>query len=323
MRVVEVSEFGPSGVLVTRDAPDPVAGPGEVVVDVAAADVLWVHTMIRSGNAGSYFDVAPPYVPGDAVAGRVRTVGAGVDESWVGRSVVARTSGGGGYAERAVVSADGLLVIPDGVSFTNAASLLADGNTAMALLDLTGVKAGDAVLVVGSSGGLGILLIQLATSRGARVVAVARDEAKLARIRLLGAAAVIDSEQPDWVAQARAALGGAGAEVILDNVGGAIGEAAFELIAPGGHVSAHGTPSGRFAEIDAAEVQRRGVTLTGIRDVQLTPADRTRFTAEALAETAAGRLVPIIGQTFPLERAAEAHAAIEARTVFGKTLLVI
>jgi NADPH2:quinone reductase len=110
--------------------------------------------------------------------------------------------------------------------------------------------------------------------------------------------------------------------VILDNIGGRVGEAAFAAIAPGGRFSAHGTPSGRFATIDPAEAHRRGVTVHGIEHVQLTHADRKRKTEQALAEAAAGHITPVIGQTFPLARAADAHAAIERREVFGKTLLM-
>jgi NADPH2:quinone reductase len=164
--------------------------------------------------------------------------------------------------------------------------------------------------------------VQLARDRAARIVAAARDERKLARIRELGADAVVDTEAPDWVEQARAALGGEGADVILDNVGGRVGMTAFAAVAPRGRFSAHGSPSGGFAAIDPAEAERRGVTLRGIQDVQLTDADLKRLTGQALAEAAAGRIKPVIGQTFPLARAAEAHAAIERREVFGKTLLV-
>jgi len=122
--------------------------------------------------------------------------------------------------------------------------------TGCALVNEQRVGAGDRVLVVGASGGLGIVLVQLARARGARVVALARDERKLARVRTLGADAVIDSAAPDWAGQARTALGGAGADVVFDNVGGDLGEAAFGLVAPGGRFSAHGTPGGRFAQID-------------------------------------------------------------------------
>jgi NADPH2:quinone reductase len=133
---------------------------------------------------------------------------------------------------------------------------------------------------------------------------------------------VIDSAAADWSAQARAALGGDGADVVFDNVGGDLGEAAFGLVAPGGRFSAHGTPGGRFAQIAPEEAARRGVTVRGIRDVQLPPAERRRLTERALAAAAAGGLRPVIGQTFPLTQADRAHAAIEDRSVFGSTLLL-
>jgi NADPH2:quinone reductase len=322
MQVAVVTRFGGPEVLVPSEAPDPAAGPGKVVIDVAAADVLWVETMIRQGGGGEYFDVTTPYVPGGAVAGRVRTVGDGVDPDWLGREVVAHTGQRGGYAEQVIVPADGLSTVPAGLGLREAAALLHDGPTALALFEGTQIRRGDAVLVVGASGGLGIVSVQLARARGAQVVAVARGARKLARIRELGADAVIDSEAPDWVEQARAALGGEGADVILDNVGGRVGEAAFAAIAPGGRFSAHGTPSGQFAAIDPAEAERRGVTVRGIADVQLTGADLKRLTEQALAEAVAGRINPVIGQTFPLAHAADAHTAIERRAVFGKTLLL-
>jgi NADPH:quinone reductase len=323
MQVAMVTAFGGPEVLVPGEVPDPVAGRGQAVIDVAVADVLWVETMIRRGAGGNYFTMRPPYVPGNGVAGRVRAVGAGVDPAWTGRDVVAHTGGLGGYAQQLVVAAEALCAVPDGVGLQQAAAVVADGATALSLFEGNAIQSGESVLVVGASGGLGIVSVQLARARGARVVAVARDARKLARIREIGADAVIDSEAPDWVEQARAALNGTGADVVLDNVGGEVGRAAFGAIAPGGRFSAHGTPSGQFAPIDPAEAERRGVTLRGIRDVQHRDGERARRTEQALAEVAAGHIRPEIGQTFPLARAADAHAAIEARTVFGKTLLSV
>ena len=323
MQAVVVKGFGGPEVLVAAEVPDPVARPGEVVVAVAAAHVLWVETRIRSGVGREYWGVTPPYVPGSGVAGRVDNLGPDVDPALLGTRVVAHTGRSrDGYAERVVVGAEGLVTIPDEVSAQQAAALVHDGVTGCALVNEQRVAAGDRVLVVGASGGLGIVLVQLARARGARVVALARDERKLARVRTLGADAVIDSAAPDWAEQARTALGGA-ADVVFDNVGGDLGEAAFELTAPGGRFSAHGTPSGRFAQIDPEAAAARGVTVRGIRDVQLPPAERRRLTEQALAAAAAGELRPVVGQTFPLARADRAHAAIEDRSVFGSTLLVV
>jgi NADPH:quinone reductase len=324
MQAVVVKEFGGPEVLATAEVPDPVAGPGEVVVAVAAVHVLWVETRIRSGVGREYWGVTPPYVPGNGVAGRVEAIGPGVDQTLLGARVLAHTGRSrDGYAERSAVDVENLARVPDEVSLQQAAALVHDGVTGAALVEDLRVGAGDRVLVVGASGGLGIVLIQLARARGARVVALARDERKLARLRTLAADAVIDSAAPDWTDQARAALGGDGADVIFDNVGGDLGEAAFSLIAPGGRFSAHGTPGGRFAQIDPDDAARRGVTVRGIRDVQFGPGDRRRLMERALAAAVADELRPVIGQTFPLAQADRAHAAIEDRSVFGSTLLVV
>lgn len=316
-----VNRFGPADVLEAREVPDPVPGPGQVVVATAAADVIWVETMIRSGRGGEHFGFTPPYVPGGAVAGTVVSAGDGVDPGLVGRRVVARTGqDGGGYAELVLAAAANTTPVPDGLDLTVAAALATDAVTALALLDVTRVAAGDRVLVVGASGGLGIALVQLAAARGARVVATARDERKLARLAGLGAE-LVDSDRPDWPDRVREVLGEA--DVVLDNIGGELGVAAFGLTAPGARMSAHGTPSGSFTAIDEGEAAARGVTVTGIAEAQLDDDERRRRTAEAMDATVAGRLAPIVGQTFPLERAADAHRAIEERTVFGKTLLVV
>jgi NADPH2:quinone reductase len=179
------------------------------------------------------------------------------------------------------------------------------------------------VLVLGAGGGLGILLVQLARAADARVVGAARGTRKLDLARELGADAAIDYSEPGWAERVREATGGTGPNVVFDGVGGEVGKAAFGETARGGRFSAHGAPSGAFAEIDPQEVQRLGVSVRGIEQVQFAPAELKRLAERALSEAAAGRLRPVIGQTFPLERAADAHAAMEARGVIGTTLLVI
>jgi NADPH2:quinone reductase len=265
-----------------------------------------------------------PYVPGNGVAGRVLAVGPDVEPGWIGRAVVAHTGSRGGYADRALVDFDGLSAVPDRLALTDAAALLHDAPTALTLFDLTAAASAGSVLVLGASGGLGLMLVQLARASNVRVVAVARAEPKLERIRAMAPyASVVDSEQSEWIEHAREAIGDAGADVVFDNIGADLGESAFQLTADGGHYSAHGTPSGQFAAIDPEQAARRDVTLTGIESVQLDKQALKLATERALAAAARGELTPVIGQTYPLERAAEAHAAIEARTVFGKTLLTM
>ncbi len=320
MRVVEVSRFGGPEVLVLGEAPDPVPGPGEVVIDVAFADVLWVETMIRSGDGGEYFPMQPPYRPGVGVAGTITATGSGVDPKWTGQRASARTGAHGGYLDLALVPADGLLPVPDTVELNDAAALLHDGVTALGLADIVRVEPDDRVLVTAAGGGLGALLVQLAHQAGAYVVGAARGAEKLDRIRQLGADTVVDYSQPDWVEWVQVATGGL--DVVLDGAGGGYGQAAFELVERGGRFSAHGRPSGAFATLDLVEAQARGVIVTGIEQVRFASEERRRYAANALDEAAGGRLAPLIGQTFPLDRAADAHTAIEARTVIGKTLLI-
>ncbi|RAY16689.1 NADPH:quinone reductase [Actinomadura craniellae] len=326
MRVIRVERFGGPEVLVAVDAPEPVAEDGQVMIEVAAVDVIFVETSIRGGWGEEFFDVRPPYVPGGAVAGTVVSAGAGVEAGWVGRRVAARVGvkdgAGGGYAERVAVPAGRLAEVPEGLGLAEAAALLHDGPTALALLEQNGIRPGERVLILAAGGGMGVLLVQLARAAGARVVAAARGGAKLELARKLGADVAVDYTGPGWAGRVVEATGGAGPDLVLDGAGGRIGREAFEITAPGGRFSAHGAPGGGFTEIDPAEAGRRGITVRGIQHVQLVPAERDRLIGRALAEAAAGRLTPVIGRTFPLERAADAHAAIESRAVVGKTLLL-
>lgn len=322
MRAVRVERFGGPEVLVAGEVPDLAAGPGQVVVGVRAADVLFLDVQVRRGLFGEHFAVRPPYVPGCAVAGRVLSVGEGVDPGWTGRRVAARTGVQGGYAEQAVVPAGELVPVPDALDLDTAAALLHDGPTALALSDNARIGPGARVLVLAAAGGMGALLVQLAKASGARVVATARGRRKLDAALALGADAAVDHSEPDWADRAREAVGGAGADVVLDGVGGETGRAAFEVTASGGRFSAHGAPGGGFTAVDPDEAERRGVTVTGIEQVQFAQPDARRLVERALAEAAAGRIRPLVGQTFPLERAADAHAVMEARGAVGKTLLL-
>lgn len=319
MRAIEAVAFGGPEVLESRQLPAPAAGAGEVVTDVAVAPVLFLDTQIRAGLGRDWFPVRPPYVPGRGVAG---SVGTDVEPAWAGRRVLADTPAGG-YLEQAVVPADRLIPVPDGVDLADAAALLHDGRTASALVRATVPQAGEWVLVVGAAGGLGVLLVQLACQAGARVIGAARGEKKLALITESGADAVVDYSRPDWADQAVRITGGAGPSLVLDGVGEDIGRAAFDVTAHGGRFSAHGTPGGGFAPISQRDASERGISVLGIDRVQLEPAEVTRLTSLALAEAASGRIKPVIGQTFSLDRAADAHRAIESRAVLGKTLLEV
>src|SRR5690242_8351831 len=283
MRAIQVDRYGGPEVLKVAGVADPVAGPRQVVVQVAAADVLFLDCQVR-GGWGEMFGVVPPYVPGNGVAGVVISLGDGADRGWLGRQVVAVTAAAGpqgGYAERAVVSESGLVEVPgDPELRRQGLSLLHDGPTALTLARNAAIRPGEWVLVTGAAGGLGILLVQLALAGGGHVVA-ARGERKLVLLRRLGGAAVGYST-PSWTQIVRRQTGGTGPDVILDGVGGQIGQDALTIIAPGGRFSAHGAPSGSFAQIDPAEAGRRSVTVRGIEQVQFDPADLPPLVEQAV-----------------------------------------
>ncbi|MFQ6397662.1 zinc-binding dehydrogenase [Nocardia sp. KC 131] len=331
MRAVQATEFGGPEVLSMREVPEPVAGPGEVVVDVAAADVMFLDTQLRSGWGAEFFKLELPYVPGGAIGGVVSAVGADVDQAWLGKRVATATAasgiGGGqpigGYAEKALAKADTLVAVPEGLSVPQAVALAHDGRTALAVFDKAEFVPGEWVLITAAGGGLGTLLIQFARAAGAHVIAAARGAAKLALATRLGADVVIDYSDPDWQAAARAATGGAGVSVVLDGAGGALGGAAAEAAADGARFIGYGAASGGFAELDRTAAEARGITALGLFDITGADTDWHALAERAQAAVATGSVEVVIGQTFSLEEADRAHAAIASRATLGRTLLTV
>ena len=228
-------------------------------------------------------------IPGNGVGGYVD-----------GRPVVASLGGSGGYADLAVPQV--LFDVPAHRTLEEAVALLADGRTATMLAEAAAIGPGEHVLVLAAAGGVGTLLVQLAAAAGAEVFAAASTDAKRALARSLGAHHAV-------------AYGDLAAplDVVLDGVGGDVARAAFERLARGGRMLSFGLASGSWSDVSAEEAAARGVAL-----VQ-TGRPAREHTERALA----GDLKPVIGQRFPLERAADAHAAMEARATVGKTLLVV
>lgn len=320
MRAVTLRAFGPPTVLVPGAAPEPVARDGEVVVDVELANITFVETQVRAGRP-PHPSMLPqlPAILGNGVGGLVIGVGPGVDADVVGRRVVTSLGGTGGYAERATAAVQRLVEVPDGLALRDAVALLADGRTALSLVRLAQPRAGETVLVEAAAGGVGTLLVQLARDAGARVVALAGGERKLAVARELGADLAVEYRDEDWPRRVRDAVGAV--DVAFDGVGGAIGRAAFGLLRPGGRFCPFGMASGSFAAITADAAQARGVAV--LQGAGASPDELAALTREALQGAVAGRLRPVVGQDFRLEDAAAAHAAIEARATIGKTLLVV
>ncbi len=331
MRVVRAESFGGPEVLVPGEAPDPVAGPGEVVVDVAAADVMFLDARLRSGWGLDFFPLHTPYVPGGSVSGVVSAVGPEVDPAWVGKRVATRTAasavGGGlpigGYADKALAQADALAELPAALDFVRAAALVADGRTAVAVAEYVDLRPGQWVLITAAGGGLGTLLIQLAHSAGARVIAAARGASKLALARRLGAEEVVDYDESGWTDRVLQASGGEGVAVVFDGAGGPLGCDALGTIASGGRFIGYGNAAGGFAEIDPGGAAAQGITVVMLPDLLQADIDWPAAGRRALEEAAAGKLEVTVGQSFPLEKAADAHSAIESRIAVGRTILTV
>jgi NADPH2:quinone reductase len=309
VRAVVMREFGPPSVLQPAEVDEVRAGPGEVVIEAEFANVTFVETQIRAGRA-PHPSMLPalPAILGNGTGGTV-----------AGRQVVASLNGTGGYAERVVADAARLIDVPDGVALRDAVALLADGRTALSLTGRAGLHAGETVVVEAAAGGVGTLLVQLARQAGTRVVALAGQPGKLALARDLGADLAVDYRRDDWPDRVREAAGRV--DVVFDGVGGDVGRAAFGLLGAGGRFYPFGMASGSFAPVTPELAAQRGVTV--LRGGPANAEESAALSRAALAEAAAGRLRPVIGQEFDLASAAAAHAAIEARTTIGKTLLTV
>ncbi|WP_416565975.1 zinc-binding dehydrogenase [Nocardia testacea] len=331
MQAVQVKEFGGPDVLELREIPAPEPEAGQVLVRVAAADVMFLDTRLRSGWGTDFFAVQPPYVPGGAIGGTVAAVGSGVDPGLLGTRVTARTvasgvGGGlpiGGYAEYALAGVEQLNRIPDGVSVDQATAVVHDGHTALAAFERADIRPGQRVLITAAGGGLGTLLTQLAHRAGAQVIAAARGEAKLALARRLGAESAIDYSETGWADRALAATGGRGPDVVFDGAGGALGDAAVGIVPGGGLFIGYGAAAGEFAAAGAESARERGVEVLSLYDLNTGNDSRARYATRILELLATGQLEVVIGQTFPLAEAAAAHAAIDNRSALGRTMLHI
>ena len=312
MRAVWLRQFGAPSELHIEDTQDPEPRAGTVLVDVAYANITFVETQIRAG--GGPFRPELPLIPGNGVGGTVRAVGPDVDPALVGTRVVGSTGGSGGYAELAVVPTDVLYRVPDGLALDAAVAVLADGRTASLLVEAAALKPGDRVLIEAAAGGVGTLLTQLAKSAGATVVALAGGPRKTELATDLGADLAVDYLQPDWPTHV------APVDVVFDGVGGSTGQTAFTLLKDGGRMLTYGLASGEWSAIPEADAAARAIS---ILRPSADPAAMRRLTESALHAAATGTLRPVIGQRFPLERAADAHSAIQARETVGKTLLEI
>lgn len=324
MHAIRQHEFGGPEVLRLDELPDLSPGAGQVRVAVAAAGVHLLDTMIRAGTAGGPFPMPDlPMTPGREVAGVVDGVGAGVDRSWLGRSVTAHLgAAGGGYATQALVAVDALIPLAEGTDPAAAVAMVGTGRTALGILDEAGLTASDVVIVTSAAGGLGTLLVQAAADVGATVVGTAGGPDKVALVEALGADIAADHRQPGWPEDVTARLAGRAVTVALDGVGGAVGRAAFELIAPGGRLVMFGYSAGEPIALNAEDLFARGVAVTAAVGPRMfaRPGGIQALAEEAIGRLASGAWRPVV-QRFPLSDAAAAHRALTARTTTGKVVL--
>ena len=323
MRVVRFYEYGGPEVLKVEDAPVPEPGPGEALVKVAAAGVNYADTRRR---LGAYVEPTPlPWVVGSEVAGTVAKLGPGVTGVQEGQRVMALT-GGGGYAEYAIVAAQALLPVPEKLSFTQAAALPLQGLTAYYLLKHSGRLApGESVLVHAAAGGVGTLAVQMAKLLGAgKVIATASTPAKLEFACSLGADMQIDYTKEDVVAGVRAATNGQGADIILDGVGGEVFELSLRSLAADGRLIFYGVASGQMVELNPVRLMRRNQSVVGfyLGHLMARPAQLRPAIEEITGWLAEDKLRLMIGHVFALEDAARAHRQLEARETTGKIVLL-
>lgn len=322
MRMIRAQQFGPPDVLTVEEQAEPQAGPGQVIIAVETAGVGFGDTLIRSGK----YPFPLPFAPGWEVGGRVASVGPDGDQSLIGQRVLARLMAGGGYAERVAVDVAALVSVPAGLSIEQAVGVFLAGQTAVSLLKTAPLEPGESVLITAAAGSVSSLLVQLAKAAGAGIViGAARGKQKLEVVARLGADVAVDYSEDGWVEQVRAATGGNGADLVIDSVGGTIGQQALEVAANGhGRLAIFGTSSGGGIAIETRPLAQRGITVIGAlgKMLAMTPQEQRTNAEFALAEAAAGRLSAVIGQTYPLEQAAAAHAALEARQTIGKVLLI-
>lgn len=316
MLAVTIQSFGSPNGLVPTDLPEPVAAPGQVVIDVEAIGVGGIDAVIRRGTLGRP-GMEPGYVPGSEVAGTVVAVGDERDVGWLGRRVWAFTGIGGAYAERAVAKTGDLTPLEDGFDAVDAVTLGSAAPVARFALAHAHLTQGERVLVRGAAGSIGIAAVELAVQAGAGAVAVTTGSAERGeRLRGLGATHVLDRQGLGDGPEAY--------DAVIDIVGGPAMPDFIDRLAPNGRLvivgAVAGMPPADFgAHLLRAFQQSRSVATFSLDSVPRDALATAR--AELLRAATAGELTPVVDDVLPLAEAAEAHRRMDAGRVFGRIVL--
>jgi NADPH2:quinone reductase len=323
MRALVCSAYGPIDDLRIDEVPDPKPAAGQALVRVYACGVNFPDLLIVEGKY--QFKPAPPFSPGGEVAGVVEAVGSGVDTVQEGDRVVAMSIWGG-MAEKLAVDASQVLKLPEGVDFTSASCVAtAYGTSLHALRDRANLRAGETLLVLGASGGVGLAAVQIGKRMGARVVAAASSDEKLETCKRHGADALVNYSREDLKERVKAITDGAGADVVYDPVGGTHTEAALRATAWNGRVLVVGFAAGEIPRVPTNLVLLKGCSLVGVFWGMALVRERSRLVGELeeiLGWLKDGSLKPHVHATYPLDRAHEALREIAQRRVEGKVVVL-
>jgi NADPH2:quinone reductase len=322
MKAVLCKELGPPEKLVVEDVPALKAGQGQVVISVKAAGVNFPDTLIIQGKY--QFKPDPPFSPGGEVAGVVKELGEGVTGWKPGDRVIAGSTWGG-FAQEIVAEADRLLRMPERMDFVSgSAFLLTYGTSYHALKDRAQLQPGETLLVLGASGGVGLSAIQIGKAMGARVIAAASSDAKLAVCKQNGADELINYASEDLRARVKAITAGKGVNVVYDPVGGPYSEPALRDMAWNGRFLVVGFAAGEIPKVPLNLALLKGCAIVGVFWGAFTrnePEHNRRNNEELLQLFVQGKVKPHIHATYPLERAAEALNEVLNKRVSGKVVL--
>ncbi len=324
MRAVLCKEFGLPDTLVLEQVPSPTPGKGEIVVTVKACGVSFPDTLIIQNKY--QFKPELPFSPGGEVAGIVKEVGEGVKYFKPGDHVVAFT-GWGGYADEVKTTANRVIPMPEGVDFATAAIFVMTYGTAHhALKDRARIAAGETLLVLGAAGGVGLATVQIGKIMGARVIAAASSDEKLAVCRAQGADEIINYQREDLKTRLKELTDGRGVDVIFDPVGGPYSEPALRGIGWKGRHLVVGFAAGDIPKVPVNLALLKGAAIVGVFWGMFTEkesAHNQENLRELLGWLQNGTLKPLISQSYPLERASIALNDMMERKITGKAVLLI